>query len=849
MAELTLGTKQTRALEQMDLLAHLSAALADRYHVEGELGSGGMAIVFLARDLKHDRPVAVKVLRPEIAESLGTARFLREIQTAAKLIHPHILPLYDSGDADGQLYYVMPYVEGESLADRLALEHQLPIDEAVNITREVAAALSHAHSMGVVHRDVKPENILLSGGVAVVADFGIARALSEAGGERLTRTGTTIGTPTYMSPEQAGGEEVDGRADVYSLGCVLYEMLVGHVPFSGNTPQALMARHSLEPVPSLKVVRDTIPDELEAVVLQALAKSPADRFRTALEFSEALKQASGVPTRAHESLRARTGSRWTAVPKGAFAAALVMVLGIASWGAMRLLRGSPANNGLETGLDRRGVAVLYFEDRTPGGENSHVADGLTEGLITNLSRVRSLNVISRNGSDAYRDAALAPDSIARALNVGNLIRGSIEPVGDGLGVAVRLVDGASGVDIERERFEVSAESVLVLQDSLVAEVAQWLRTRLGEEVRVRESRTRTNDVEAWLVYQEGSRARKNADALVAANDVAAAWNEYARADSLLAEAETRDGGWPEPAALRSEIAYWQARLSVADLREADSLIEVGLAHAERALAIDVSYPPALEMRGTLRYVRWLLGLTPAGQDAGQLLSEAEADLSSAVREDPELASAYATLSHLHAQRGNWVEIQLAAQRAYEADAYLRVADAVLYRLFTSSYDLEHHVNAVRWCAELGRRFPDNPRAYECQLDLMTCAARDPDPSEAWRLVGEMVSRTPDPLRPYAQLVGQITVAAVLARAGQRDSAVNVLNRSSVDPETDPTLELLPKVAFVHTLLDEHDEAISTMRRYFAANPGHKFREGENIYWWYRDIQDDPRFRDLMTGNR
>src|SRR5882762_2728416 len=232
-----------------ELEERLRIALADRYALERELGRGGMAVVFLARDLRHDRAVAIKVLRHEIAAALGAERFLREIQIAAKLHHPHILPLYDSGAAADQLYYVMPYVDGKSLRERLDQETQLPLEDALTIARQVAGALAYAHSHDVVHRDIKPENILLESGEAVVADFGIARAITAAGGDKLTQTGMAIGTPLYMSPEQAGGGAVDGRSDLYSLACVLYEMLAGHPPFLGGTAQAILARHALDPVP------------------------------------------------------------------------------------------------------------------------------------------------------------------------------------------------------------------------------------------------------------------------------------------------------------------------------------------------------------------------------------------------------------------------------------------------------------------------------------------------------------------------------------------------------------------------------------------------------------------------
>ena len=272
------------------LLERLRASLAGRYDIQRELGSGGMAIVYLARDCRHDRLVALKVLRPELAAAVGAERFLREIQITARLQHPNILPLYDSGQVQGFLFYVMPFVEGESLADLLGREPQLPLEQAVQIAREVAEALSVAHSHGIVHRDIKPQNILLTGGHAVVADFGIARAIAEAGADKLTQTGMAVGTPAYMSPEQASGtEHIDARTDLYSLGCVLYEMLVGQPPFTGSTAQAIMARHSMEDVPALHIVRRSIPPELEQVVLCALEKSPADRFHTAAEFAAALQ--------------------------------------------------------------------------------------------------------------------------------------------------------------------------------------------------------------------------------------------------------------------------------------------------------------------------------------------------------------------------------------------------------------------------------------------------------------------------------------------------------------------------------------------------------------------------------
>src|SRR5688572_17860469 len=281
----------------MDVPASLRDALADRYTLERELGRGGMAVVYLARDLRHDRPVALKVLRPELAVTLGPERFQREVRLAARLQHPHILTVHDSGEAAGQLWFTMPFVEGESLRQRLARERQLPIDDALRIAREAADALDYAHGHGVIHRDIKPENILLMSGHALVADFGIARALS-ADDPKLTETGLAVGTPAYMSPEQAAGDKgLDARTDVYSLGAVLYEMLAGEPPFTGATTQAILAKRFTEPPPSVRAVRPNVPDSLDHAIRKALAPVAADRFTTVAQLAQALQAVPPATTR------------------------------------------------------------------------------------------------------------------------------------------------------------------------------------------------------------------------------------------------------------------------------------------------------------------------------------------------------------------------------------------------------------------------------------------------------------------------------------------------------------------------------------------------------------------------
>src|SRR5712691_3571085 len=281
-----------------ELLNRLQSALADRYRLDREIGAGGMATVYLAQDLRHGRAVALKVLRPELAAVIGAERFLAEIQLTANLQHPHILPLFDSGEADSYLFYVMPYVEGETLRDRLTREKQLPVADALRIAGEVASALDYAHRHGVVHRDIKPENILIHDGQALVADFGIALAASKASGQRMTETGMSLGTPHYMSPEQAMGErEITARSDVYALGCVLFEMLVGEPPFTGPTAQAIVAKVLTDTAPPARVKRSTVPEYVEEAIAIALQKLPADRFGTAAEFGAALAPPTGATRR------------------------------------------------------------------------------------------------------------------------------------------------------------------------------------------------------------------------------------------------------------------------------------------------------------------------------------------------------------------------------------------------------------------------------------------------------------------------------------------------------------------------------------------------------------------------
>ncbi|HET9515692.1 MAG TPA: serine/threonine-protein kinase, partial [Gemmatimonadales bacterium] len=529
----------------MAALEQLQSVLGDRYRVERQFGEGGMATVFLAEDLKHHRPVAVKLFKPELSAVLGGDRFLREIEIAARLQHPHIVPLYDSGQADGLLFYVMPLVEGESLRQRLNREQQLPLEDALQITKEVGSALQYAHSHGVVHRDIKPENILLSGGVALVADFGIARALSAAGGEHLTQTGMAIGTPAYMSPEQATATAIDARSDQYSLACTLYEMLIGQPPFTGPSPMAIMARHSLEAVPSLQIVRQSVPDEVEDAIMRAMAKTPADRFPSMQHFVDTLAAAAPRATGRHTAAtaRKRASSRARPVRIAGVVGTLAVIAAAAVWAVRGGLGGRAAGSAASAGLDPLSIAVLYFRDLSPDTSLAAVADGFSEALIDELRQVRNLRVISRNGVAPYRRRQLPLDSIARVVQAGTLVDGSIEPGRDRLRVQVRLVDGASGADLDRTAFELPARGLLAIRDSLIQATAAVLRRQLGQDVRLRAQRAATASVSAWSLVQQAERTRKDAEALLAEGQSEAALQRLDQVDSLLAAAEREDPEW------------------------------------------------------------------------------------------------------------------------------------------------------------------------------------------------------------------------------------------------------------------------------------------------------------------
>jgi eukaryotic-like serine/threonine-protein kinase len=415
----------------------LADGLEGRYSLGRELGEGGMALVFLAQDLRHDRSVALKVLRPEVAAHVGAERFLREIKMAAGLHHPHILPVYDSGEAGGLLFYVMPNMEGRSLRERMDREGQLSLDEALRVTREVAAALDYAHRQRVLHRDVKPENILLHEGSAMVADFGIGKALSS--GKSITQTGMSLGTPAYMSPEQASGDSgVDGRSDLYSLGCVLYEMLTGEPPFTGPNAQAIITKRFIAPIPRVRASRD-VPEAIDDIVTRSLARTPVDRFPTTAEFADALRDAH--------------------------------------------LRGTATRTPVETPrtAPTKAIAVLPLANMSADPENEYFADGMTEEIINALAKVPGLQVASRSSCFAFKGKAVDVREVGERLGVGAVLEGSVRKIGNKIRITTQLISVENGYHLWSETYNRQLEDVFEIQDEISRAIVDALKLRLSSD--------------------------------------------------------------------------------------------------------------------------------------------------------------------------------------------------------------------------------------------------------------------------------------------------------------------------------------------------------------------------------
>ncbi len=586
-----------------DQLDRLKAALADRYAVEREIGSGGMATVYLAHDVKHHRQVALKVLLPELAAVLGADRFLNEIRVTANLHHPNIVQLYDSGEADGDLYYVMPFVEGESLRDKIDRERQLSVEEAVSITRAVAEALGYAHRRDVIHRDIKPDNIMLHEGTPMVADFGIALAVAHVAGDRITATGLSVGTPSYMSPEQATGDrEARPTTDIYALGSVLYEMLAGDPPFTGSNVQAVVAKIVGETPVKLRTIRDTVPVHIEAAVDKALAKVPADRFENTKAFADALVGEAAVASAAEVT----TPSPWSRAARIAVPVAAVAVL---AWALLGRGGGQPSA-GDSTGAaiagsdltypdladdPRPAIAVLPFADMSPEGDQEYFSDGISEEILTVLSKIRELRVAARSSAFVYKDRGLDLRQVGEELGVAYLLGGSVRKEGDQVRISAELVSTLDGFRLWAQTYDRRLESIFAIQTEIAEAITEALRVPLGlsQEALV----SPTLDMDAYELYLNARAAMRRrgpgvGEAVRLFEAAVARDSTWAPAWAGLAEARAISPLYTGLGGESTDSTVWARSLAAAE------------AAARRALELDPQNASARVALGGVHRDRW-----------------------------------------------------------------------------------------------------------------------------------------------------------------------------------------------------------------------------------------------------
>ena len=700
------------------LSTELIAGLADRYRLERELGAGGMATVYLAHDLKHDRDVAIKVLREDLAASLGKERFLREIQLAAKLSHPHILPLFDSGEVRGMLFYVMPNVSGQSLRDRLARDRMLPVAEAVRIAIEVAGALDHAHRHGVIHRDIKPENIMFQDGHALVADFGIGKAVSDVVGNTLTQMGTSVGTPAYMSPEQAVGDEVDGRTDIYSLGCVLYEMLAGEPPFTGPTVQAVIAKRFVQTPTDVAVLREGVPRTIARAVQKALARVPLDRYDTAALFIMACSE---VDTAASQS----------AAPE-------------------------------------KSIVVLPFENMSADRDTDYFADGISEEIINALTQCADLRVAARTSSFSFKGRHEDLRTIAAKLGVRHVLEGSVRKAGSRLRITAQLINAADGYHLWSERYDRDMDDIFAIQDEIATAIAAKLQVTLGATAGGQLVRPATADLEAYdqylrgmtLMHRRGVGIMEAIDCFRRATEID---RHYVPALAGLAHSLALAAFWGivSPDEVRDAARDAATRA----LEAGPALVEAQVASAMVAIAIDVDRTKAADA--------WRRAMALGPTDVNTRADYATfhlcyvcGDFDAAIRElrdaleiDPLSQLLHSQLGFVLTYAGRAGDGIVEARRAIELDPDVMFGYWVLLHGLVVS---GKHDEAIAIGAKVTRRFGRNPWVLQGIAAAYAGAGRLDDASA---IFDELVARS------RTEHVQPLPLAAIAMSIGRRDEAV------------------------------------------------------------------------------
>ena len=728
----------------------MSRVLADRYVIEREIASGGMATVYLANDRRHSRTVAVKILRPELVSAIGPDRFSREIEIAAHLSHPHILSLYDSGEADGSLFYVMPYIQGESLRQKIEREKQLPIDEAVTIARQVASALDYAHARRLVHRDIKPENVLLHEGVPMVMDFGIALTQSASADDRLTLAGHTLGTPHYMSPEQASGEvNLDARSDVYSLACVLFEMLTGAPPFTGPNAQAVIAKRFTDTAPSIRRFRPAIPEAVEAAIRKALARNPADRFPSCGAFADAL---------------ARPVQRESPLPS---------------------------------------VAVLPFLNLSPDPENEFFADGVTEDVIAQLSKIRGLKVISRTSVMRYKKREQGLREIADTLGVATLLDGSVRRAGNRVRIVAQLVDASSDQPLWSETYDRQLTDIFAIQSDVALRIAGALEAELSPEEKTRIKKQPTDDVQAYQFYLMG----------------------------------------------RHCLARWTNEGFVQAIK-----------HYEQAIARDTNYALAY---ADLGYLYTEIGIGVAGSlPPAEAFRKAKAAVAKALELDPELPDAHAVQAHLMMSCDyDWVGAEAEYQRAIELnpnsgvayDSYgLMLSSLERYDEAIAAQERAHELDPVTHRMDIATTYMRAGRFDEATRAITACLELDPHLALAHATQGWVYLLTGKPEQGIASLryavllspdstLYRAQLGQALARTGETDEAREILR--NLEALSAKQFVSPYHLAYVYTGLGEYDRAMDCLEQAYEARSGGIF--GVKGSFLFASLREEPRFKALL----
>lgn len=874
-----------------DITDRLRAALAGRYAIVREVGAGGMAIVYLAEDLKHHRKVALKVMRPELAATMGSARFLREIETAAQLQHPHILPLHDSGEADGFLYFVMPFVEGESLRAKLARGGELPVGEAVRVLRDVVDALSHAHAHGVVHRDIKPDNVLLSGRHALVTDFGVAKAVSEATGRNtITTVGVALGTPTYMAPEQAAADpHIDTRADIYAVGCVAYELLTGQPPFRGDSAQRVLAAHVTEAPTPVTQRRTAVPAALNAVVMRCLEKKPADRWQTADELLAQLEQfltpSGGItPT----DTRPLSGFRTASVPlpsRRVAVVAAVVVLAVII-GGLWALRG----RGGEAQAAKPRLVVLPPRNLGPP-EQAYVADGIAEEINNRLVGLSGIEVIGRTSAERYRATEKTPRQIGEELGVEYLLAlrvGSEGPAsGRRLRVSAELLRGKTEAQLWGKSFVAeAADDYFRVQGEIASEVANEMGVALGAGDRARLAARPTTNAEAYDYYLRGTAAVNRGYGIADFRDAVERFTRATELDGRFALA------WAGLALAHTELYWFQADRTTQRLDLARAAVDRAGSLAPDDPQVHLvrgifRYHSALDYDGALLELREAARLDPGRAEVHEWIGyvqrragrvpEAIASMERAVQLDPQAGRLVGGLAETYAGAGRYRESDELAERAFAlvptdwgvhftmvtsalgsgdlARARQRAKQAV-DRLTVERILVDRPANLEQWYPLLPddqRRaldpFPalttsmvDTAAYYLARAQIRSRGGYDAraDFDSAARRYRRQAENRPD--EPWIALY----VAQAAAGLGQRDEALRAGEQAMANFARDQWEGPGSHIVFAQILwrFGERDRAVTELGR--AVSGPRMFRDLLRYDPHFEDMRADPRVRQLIA---